>query len=198
MICKERLQTLEETHPLCGIKKVLTSYPIKKLIMYWIKRKYQQIKRVIDFLPIIWKGFDFDYIYSIELFKKQLERQATFLESDRALTLEAQNNAKKIRTALRLMDIVYDEKYVEDVFTHLEQTYGESKMDFVDTGEDSKFGGERLYTLKITNQNAINEIHQDKINEERGELIKLARDKQKRAHKILWKYIEHNIQNWWD
>ena len=29
MICKERLQTLEETHPLCGIKKVLTSYPIK-------------------------------------------------------------------------------------------------------------------------------------------------------------------------
>ena len=166
--------------------------------MYWFKRKYQQLKRVIDFLPIIWKGFDFDYIYSIELFKKQLERQASFLESDRALTLEAQNNAKKIRTAIRIMDIVYDEKYVEDVFTHLEETYGESKMDFVDTGEDSKFGGERLYTLKITNQKAINEIHQDKINQERGELIKLARDKQKRAHKILWKYIEHNIQNWWD
>jgi len=89
--------------------------------MYWFKRKYQQIKRVIDFLPIIWKGFDFDYIYSIELFKKQLERQATFLESDRALTMEAQKNAKKIRTALRLMDIVYDEKYVDDVFIHLEE-----------------------------------------------------------------------------
>ena len=166
--------------------------------MYWFKRKYQQIKRVIDFLPMIWKGFDFDYIYSIELFKKQLERQATFLESDRAMTLEAQNNAKKIRTALRLMDIVYDEKYVDDAFTHLEELHGKSKMDFIDTGEDSKFGGERLYTLKVTNENAINEIHQEKINEERSELIKLARDKQKKAHKLLWNFIEHNIQSWWD
>jgi acetyl-CoA carboxylase alpha subunit len=154
---------------------------------YFFKRKYQQIQRVIDFLPIIWKGFDFDYIYSIELFKKQLERQASFLESERALTLEAHNNAKKIRTALRLMDIVYDEKYIDEVFTELTELYGESK-----------FGGEKLYTLKITNQNAVNEIHQEKINEERSEKIKLARIKQKRAHKLLWDYIEHNIQNWWD
>ena len=165
---------------------------------YFFKRKYQQIQRVIDFLPIIWKGFDFDYIYSIELFKKQLERQASFLESERALTLEAHNNAKKIRTALRLMDIVYDEKYIDEVFTELTELYGESKMDFISTGEESKFGGEKLYTLKITNQNAINEIHQEKINEQRGEKIKLARIKQKRAHKLLWDYIEHNIQNWWD
>ena len=166
--------------------------------MYWFKRKYQQIQRVIDFLPIIWKGFDFDYICSIELFKKQLERQASFLESERALTLEAQNNAKKIRTALRLMDIVYDEKYIDEVFTELTELYGESKMDFISTGEESKFGGEKLYTLKITNQSAINEIHQEKINQERSEKIKLARIKQKRAHKLLWDYIEHNIQNWWD
>jgi len=166
--------------------------------MYWFKRKWKQIKRVWDFLPIIWNGYDFDYIYSIELFKKQLERQATFLESDRAMTLEAQNNAKKIRTALRLMDIVYDEKYIDDAFIHLEKLHGKSKMDFIDTGEDSKFGGERLYTLKVTNENAINEIHQEKINKERSELIKLARDKQKKAHKLLWNFIEHNIQNWWD
>ena len=43
-------------------------------LTYPIRRKYQQIKRVIDFLPIIWNGFDFDYTYSIQLFKKQLER----------------------------------------------------------------------------------------------------------------------------
>jgi hypothetical protein len=23
-------------------------------------------------------------------------------------------------------------------------------------------------------------------------------EKQKKAHRILWKYIEHNIQGWWD
>ena len=166
--------------------------------MYWFKRKYRQIKRVIDFFPLIWNGYDFDYHYALELFKKQLERQAKFMESDRAMALSAKTNAQKIRTALRLMDIVYDEKYIDDVFTHLDELHGKSKMDFVDMGEDSKFGGERLYTLKITNENAINEIHQEKINKERTELIRVARDKQKRAHKLLWKFIEHNIQNWWD
>ena len=29
-------------------------------VTYFFKRKYQQIERVIDFLPIIWKGFDFE------------------------------------------------------------------------------------------------------------------------------------------
>ena len=29
----------------------------KYIIMYWFKRKWRQIKRVADFLPIIWKGF---------------------------------------------------------------------------------------------------------------------------------------------
>jgi len=79
--------------------------------MYWFKRKYRQIQRVIDFLPIIWKGYDFDYVYSIKLFRKQLQRQATFLESDKAYSLSAKTNAQKIRTAIRLMDKVYDEDY---------------------------------------------------------------------------------------
>lgn len=107
--------------------------------MYWFKRKYRQIKRVIDFLPILWKGYDFDYGYAIELFKHQLIRTANYLESDKAWTTSAKTNAQKVRTAIRLMDIVYND-YNED------------------------------YTY----------------------------EKQKRAHKLLWDFIEHNIQWWWD
>ena len=122
--------------------------------MYWFKRKYQQIQRVIDFLPMIWNGFDFDYIYAINFFKKQLERTADFLESDKACTLSAKTNAQKIRTALRLMDIVYEEKYVED-FLNSDDGYNR-------------------------------------------EGFKRVMEKQKRAHKLLWDFIEHNIQKWWD
>ena len=122
--------------------------------MYWVKRKIQQIKRVIDFLPLIWSGFDFDFSYSLDLFKKQLERTASFLESDKAYTLSAKTNAQKIRTALRLMDIVYDEKYVDEFL-------------------DSYDGNDR-------------------------EGFKRVIEKQNRAHKLLWDFIEHNIQRWWD
>ena len=122
--------------------------------MYWVKRKIQQIKRVIDFLPLIWSGFDFDFRYSLDLFKKQLERTASFLESDKAYTLSAKTNAQKIRTALRLMDIVYDEKYVDEFL-------------------DSYDGNDR-------------------------EGFKRVIEKQNRAHKLLWDFIEHNIKSWWD
>ena len=122
--------------------------------MYWVKRKIQQIKRVIDFLPLIWNGFDWDYSYAIQLFKKQLERTASFLESDKVYSLSSKTNAQKIRTALRLMDIVYEERYVEEFL-------------------NSDGGNDREGFRRVMNN-------------------------QKRAHKLLWDFIEHNIQYWWD
>ena len=120
---------------------------------YWFKRKYRQIKRTLDFLPLIWKGYDWDYSYAIQLFQKQLERTATYLESDKAITLDAKTNAQKIRTALRLMDIVYEERYVDEYF--------------------------------------------DSESKDRNEYKRVMK-KQKRAHKLLWDFVEHNIQRWWD
>lgn len=166
--------------------------------MYWLKRKYRQIQRVIDFLPMIWKGFDFDYRYSIELFKKQLERQAKHLESERAHTLSAPINAQKIRTAIRLMDKVYDEEYGMEYMDTIEKLYGKTHYDFVNLGEVSKRTGEELYEMKVWNENVVDEEHQKDIEKVRREMMLLSRDKQKRAHKLLWDFIEHNLQNWWD
>ena len=67
--------------------------------MYWVKRKIQQIKRVIDFFPLIWNGFDFDYRYAIDLFKRQLERMAKDMETNGRLEC-SDVNAQKIRTAI--------------------------------------------------------------------------------------------------
>ena len=165
--------------------------------MYWFKRKYRQIQRLIDFLPIIWKGFDFDYRYSIEVFRKQLERQAKFLESDSAITLEAKNNASRIRTAIKLMDKVYDDEYAFEYVDTIEKLYGKSLYEFVELDEKDK-KGDPYYRLEVTNENAVDEKHQEEIDEVRREMMKVSFEKQKRAHKLLWDFIEHNIQKWWD
>ena len=125
---------------------------------------YRRLKRVWDFLPIIWKGYDFDYAHAIELFKYQLERTADLLESDKAYTVNSNIHAQKIRTAIRLMDIVYDEEYMKD-----------------------------FYDKKISIEEAIKK--QDWI---LLAAFKEAIKKQERAHQLLWKFIEHNIQYWWD
>jgi len=160
--------------------------------MYWVKRKIRQIKRVIDFLPLIWNGFDFDYRYATDLFRKQLERIADEMESDRGRLENAKTNAQKIRTAIRLMDKVYDEEYGCEYQDKLKELYGENVLDwwFEDTGKGDDSSYLRYEYEKWDNSEEIKKIKRKLFLESRG--------KQKRAHKLLWDFIEHNIQRWWD
>ena len=157
---------------------------------YFFKRKYQQIKRTIEFLPLIWNSYDFDYQYSIDLFKKQLERTANHLESNRAYGMDAKNRASRIRTAIRLMDKVYEEEYSHEYIDKLEQLYGKNVLEW-----NTISVGQKRYELKYEYEKWDNK---DEINEMRRKLFKESNEKQKRAHKLLWDFIEHNIQYWWD
>lgn len=161
-------------------------------IIYFFKRKYNQVERVVDFLPIIWKGFDFDYYYSLELFRKQLERQAKFLESNKARTLEARANAQKIRTALRLMDKVYNGDYETEWVSTVEEQFGKEALDweFEDTGDGT---GSSFITQKYEKWDNAEEIGKVKT-----ALVKQSREKQKRAEKLLWEFIGHNLKFWWE
>lgn len=165
--------------------------------MKWrIKRFFYRIKRVIDFLPIIWKGFDFDYNYAIDLFQFQLKRTADYIDK-KGNAINNKDTAAKIRTAVRLIDKVYDEDYSMEYYDHLEKLYGETRHEFIEL-EDKDEKGDPYYEMKIWNELAVDEEHQKEINEVRHQMFLKGRDKQKRAHKLLWNYIEHNIQRWWD
>lgn len=161
-------------------------------ITYFFKRKYRQIERVVDFLPIIWKGFDFDYTYSIQLFKKQLERQAKYFESGKSYSERADQNVSRIRTAIRLMDKVYDDEYEMEWIFKFEKQFGKEALDweFEDTGDGT---GSSFITQKYQNWDNAEEIRKVKT-----KLVKQSREKQKRAEELLWKFIGHNIRYWWD
>ena len=161
--------------------------------LYFFKRKYRQIKNVIRWIPIVWKQFDFDYNYALDAFKFQLEKTADFLESDKAHTVEAKNNASRIRMVLRLMEKVYNEEYACEYQEQIKELYGESRFEFVPSiKREGCFEMEEIYDIKYSNKQ-LKEIEIKK-----QELFKKSEEKQKRAHKLLWELIEHNIQNWWD
>ena len=166
-------------------------------MIYWFKRKYRQIQRVIDFLPLIWKGYDFDYCYAIDLFKKQLERTANHLESDNSFGMDSKHRASRIRTAIRLMDKVYDEEYAHEYMDTIEKLYGKTHYDFVEV-KSYKPNGEPIYRMTHRNELAVDDKHQKEIDEVAKQLMLLSKAKQERAHKLLWRFIEHNIQYWWD
>lgn len=165
--------------------------------MKWkIKRFFYRIKRVINFLPIIWKGRDFDYRYAIDLFQFQLKRTADYIDK-KGNAVNNKDTAAKIKTAIKFIDKVYDEDYTMEHYDYLEKVYGKTHYEFIEL-EDKDEKGDPFYEMKIWNELAVDEKHQEEINEVRHQMFLLGKDKQKRAHKLLWSYIEHNIQNWWD
>ena len=113
------------------------------------------------------------------------------------MALENKQTSSRIRTAVELMDKVYNEEYGMEYYNVIEEKYGKTNFEFVETGDfDEK--GDPYYTMEIVYENNYTKAEIELINEERRVLQLECRDKQKRAHKLLWDFIEHNIQRWWD
>lgn len=160
--------------------------------MFVVKRFFRRVKRVMDFLPMIWKGYDYDYRYAIELFQYQLERTADFMESDRALTMDAEIRAKRIRTAVKLLQKIYDEEYACEYQDKLKELYGENVLDwsFEDTGEGDDSSYLRYRYEQWDNAEEVQKMM--------NKLFLESQAKQKRAEELVWKFISHNIRYWWD
>ena len=160
--------------------------------MFVVKRFFRRVKRVMDFLPMIWKGYDYDYRYAIELFQYQLERTADFMESDQSLTMDADIRARRIRTAVELLEKVYNEDYGCEYQDKLKELYGENVLDwwFEDTGKEDGSSYLRLEYEKWENSEEIAEV--------KHKLYDESKSKQKRAEELVWKFISHNIRYWWD
>lgn len=161
-------------------------------------RKYKQIKRIIDYFPIIWNGYDFDYSYSLQLFKYQLQRTANFMESDKAMMQGAKNTANRIRTAIKLIENVYEnDTYKFEYMDTMERLYGKLNHEFVLVDEKSS-DGQNLYEMKSWYENGVDEKHQEAIKRVEEQLRIYSKMRHDKATRILWKFIAHNIQNWWD
>lgn len=153
----------------------------------------RKIKRLIQFIPHIWRGYDWDYRYAVDLFAYQLERTAQALESSGAYGLGAENRAMRIRTVLRLMEKVYNEEYMDEWQTEVEAKYGPKHMHF-EPMEDNP----DLFSLEFRFEREYTTEELEAIKEDERRIMHKAIEKQKRAHKLLWQMVDHNIQDWWD
>jgi hypothetical protein len=164
-------------------------------MIYYIKRKLYQIKNLFLWIPIIWKQYDFDYNYAINVFKFQLLKMADLMDSDKSHCVGAKERAKRIRMVVRLMDKVYNEEYNMEYRNKVEEIYGK---DILDLSFEDTFDGTGSKFLKYKYELTETPEKQIEIRETVSKLMKESHNKQSRAHKLLWELVEHNIQDWWD
>ena len=172
-------------------------------IKWKVKVFFRNINRLIEYIPIIWKTYDFDYNYSIDLMITQLKRLVKHLESDDARGIDSKIKANEIKLFIRLYDKVYDDYYSVEYFEILEKKYSylgiKDLFDtkFINTNIED-YNCEKLYEMKY-NYELLDDIDLVKeIDQTMSEEFKKANDKQKKAERILWNYFHHKHRGWWD
>lgn len=112
------------------------------------RRIGKRIRTIIKWIPILWYDEDWDFYYVYNVLQKKLE----FVQKD-MLNSSIENRelyANKIKTAIRLIEMVKDEKYLDEVLI-----------------EDSLYDWNKVI------------------------------EKHKKAKKVLFNYLNHNIEMWW-
>jgi hypothetical protein len=125
------------------------------------------------------------------MFKRALLDQAEYMESDMAVGVPSKDDAKRIRTVVRLMEKVYDDSYSLEYQDKLKELYGDDVLDFGFEPSEFKNLNQLIWNYeKKPNAEEIDKVH--------SKLLKESIKKQERAEQLLWKLVAHNIRGWWD
>ena len=157
-----------------------------------IKWFFKQLNRSLAYFKHSWGGYDWDYSYSIKMFQYSLERLADKLDSNSAYGTDAKNRASRCKMIAKLMERVNGDYYALRYAEVLENMYGKCEMVTEDLGD----GRYELVGWKW--EKAVNDKHNDAINDLSRELMIWCEEKQKRADILLWKLVAHNIKYFWD
>ena len=157
-----------------------------------IKWFFKQLNRSLAYFKHSWGGYDWDYSYSIKMFQYSLERLANRLDSNSAYGTNAKSRASRCKMIAKLMERVNGDYYALKYAEVLENMYGKCEMVTKDLGD----GRYELVGWKW--EKAVNDKHNDAINDLSRELMIWCEEKQKRAEILLWKLVAHNIKYFWD
>lgn len=176
---------------------------------YYHKYLRQGIKNIIYWFPVIWKDRNWDDHYIFELLKHKLKAQAKYI-GDRDFHTRAQQDAKRMRLCVKLIQICQDETYQLEHMDYAKDRYWFEdysldssksllKSEIISENYDDYFKkyplihqrvmkGEGPFTLDGRDESEIKHIIARNI----------AHINQDRAHKLLFKIVEENILGWWD
>lgn len=160
----------------------------------WIEVKwfFRQLNRSLAYFKHSWGGYDWDYSYSIDMFQYSLERLSDKLDSNAAYGTDAKNRASRCRMIAKLMKLVNEDYYSMKHAEVLENLYGKCKLISKETDN-----GNYLF-VGWEWEKAVDDKHNDAINDLSRELMIWGEEKQKRAEILLWKLVAHNIKYFWD
>ena len=176
---------------------------------YYHKYFKQGVKNLWYWFPVIWKDRNWDGNYIYEVLKHKLESQANYI-GRRDFHTRAQQDAKRMRLCVKLIDLCQDEPYSMEYmdyhkdrhwFTPVEDRPGNSLWNSETIWEnyDEYFKKYPLIYKKVMKGEGPFTLHgRDEKDIKHIIAMNIAHINQERVRKLLFKIMEENIEGWWD
>jgi hypothetical protein len=165
------------------------------------------VKNLIYWFPIIWKDRNWDSHYIFEIMKHKLSAQAYYI-GDRDLHTRAQQDARRMRLCMKLMDLIQNEFYsyeysdyhknkhwFEDVPDKPGYSSWESRT--LEENFDDYFKKYPLIYKRVLNGEGVFS-REDREDDKQIIAMNISHINHDRAKKLLFKIMEENIEKWWD
>lgn len=174
---------------------------------YYHKFLIEGVKNVIYWVPIIWKDRHWDHRYIFTILQHKLKAQSKYIGSKDRHT-RAQYDSKKMNLCVNLIQKLQDDFYSMEYMDYAKDRHWfepcEDKPGYSTWESENIWEEYDQYFRKYPN------IYRRVLNGEGFAPIKgreddkhfiamsIAHMNQDRAHKLLFKILERDIQKWWD
>lgn len=163
----------------------------------YLRRKYQSIKNIIRWWPIIWKDRDWDNWFIEEILVTKLEHQAAYFEQH-GHTLSANYDAEKMRLVIKLLRRCQEEYYQSEYMGFYEDDY------FIDNAgllhwTEPTLDNLGAYFDKYPRINKIVCANQGFGPDDRLKIaLKIGQINHQRAYELAYKIMGRYSYRWWD
>jgi hypothetical protein len=176
---------------------------------YYPKFLKYGIKNIIYWFPIIWKDRNWDHSYILTILQHKLKAQAKYIGSKDRHT-RAKQDARRMKICINLIEKLQESFYETEYMVYAKEKhwfepvkgkegYSSWESEIVWEYYKDYFKKYPLIYKRVMNGEGVFPLTGDTDSKNNQRIaMNIAHINQDRAHQLLFKIMEENIQGWWD
>jgi len=145
---------------------------------YPVRGFYRSVRRVLDYLPVIWNNYDWDQGYMLQLFAFKLRRMQKSFENDKWHT-DANKTARQIQICAFLLERLAGDELERPHWDEFYKTYPTFGTFSTDENGYSSMRDREKWGKEFKRLNDHDEVVR------------------KQDLELFWKIFSKNYQRWW-
>lgn len=150
---------------------------------YYVGYFLENLRALIDYIPLIWKDRDWDFVFFLLMMKFKLKRMRNyFLKSSILCKKSSKETVDQIKKAEQLIDLMIEDDFIKKEYAAHNKKWGKSKV--------LKNG--------VWGKDFLTESQKKQEQKEIRKIFILEEKRRSKTWKDFFSILEKDLPGWWD